>query len=57
MKLCTVSKSTVWKYREQACDGHERTTDSYGREKKVTDITDFILKEPLFDNRNGGKDG
>ena len=42
---------------EQACDGHERTTDSYGREKKVADITDFILKEPLFDNRNGGKDG
>ncbi len=25
--------------------------------KKVADITDFILKEPLFDNRNGGKDG
>ena len=30
---------------------------SYGREKKVTNTTDFILKEPLFDNRNGGKDG
>ena len=57
MKLCTVSKSTVWNTGEQACDGHERTTDSYGREKKVTNITDFILKEPLFDNRNGGKDG
>lgn len=44
-------------YRSRHVTDHERTTDSYGREKKVADITDFILKEPLFDNRNGGKDG